>query len=281
MWREDKAIITDELTYLDEAVMKISVNEGDGDIAFSLSQPYIYDLSEYGYVKFAVYHTYSRDLIYYNSDNTFKNIGESSEIKLQPDTWNVIKLSLGDFTNIKDSVFWIIKDGWINFTEDVDFYISSIYAHRSTDGIAFDQPDGCEKLTAVDNATASYSDEMCYGAEIGSTKITTAITANGYQLYMDINEPTTKTVQPSNTFTMYVYYGGGNDYAFSVLEKGWYGDEELICEISLTKSTWTEITFTIPDGRRLSEYSIMIRNTNWIFQKGDAVYLSSLNLVAE
>ena len=257
-WSAFEMSVTDEKTYNGEKVLKIHVEEEmwdvkSAEVCFNIDQPFIYDLSEYDYITFAVYFEHDNDLILYNDDWVRKVIGIPTHETLKAGEWNVIKLALGDMTNIQESIVWIIEEGWDKpFGHDVDFYFSSIYAgkgNETLDGykLPFDEETGVEYLSSFNNVNFEYTTDVKYGTEAGSTKFYPGSNAEelgetGYtaQLYAYIENANIKSFDGSAVFKTHVYYDGDMDQTLYILPKGYY-DLTIASATKLKKGEWTEV----------------------------------------
>ena len=287
-WTNFMTETTDEKTYLGEDVLKISVTEKTyeserADICFEIVQPFLYDLSGYDYVTFGIYYDLDKELLLYNDDSNFKNIGSPCRQQLKPNQWNEIVLSLGEYNDIENSYFWVISDdAWTPFAAEFSFYVSSFYAGSGNADLSeyklpFDEETGSEYLSVYNNAAFSYSEEVKYGDEQGSTRVCAAENADGGQLYLNIENSFEKSVKGCAVFSMYVYYEGAHDYSVYFIPKGYY-DLNLAVSQSLKSGEWTKTVFYLPEGKTLSEYGIMIMDeyNGWKFYSEDAVYFSAL-----
>ncbi len=287
-WTDYAMETTDEMTYFGEGVLKISVTEKtyeteNADICFEIVQPFLYDLSGYDYVTFGIYYDSDKEMLLYNDDSNFKNIGSACRQQLKPNQWNEIVLSLGDNDEIENSYFWVISDdSWSPFGTDFSFYVSSFYAGNGNPDLSgykvpFDEETGSQYLSVYNNAAFAYSEEVKYGDEQGSTRVFAAENADGGQLYLNIENSFEKSVKGYAVFSMYVYYEGTHNYTVYFIPKGYY-DLNLAVEQSLKSGEWTKVVFYLPEGKTLSEYGIMVMDAynGWKFYSEDAVYFSAL-----
>lgn len=298
-WSDFDMSITDEKTYDGQNVLKIEVPEESwgtksSEVCFTIDQPFIYDLSEYDYITFAVYFEHDNDLILHNDDYIRKGLGVQSRQTLKAGEWNEIKLALGDMPNVEDSYVWIIEDGWEKtFDHQVDFYFSSFYVGKGNEDnegykLAFDESVGLDNLENFNNVNFEYVTDVKYGSELGSTKFYPGSNAEPLensdqytaQLYAYIKDAKLKSYSGNAVFRTHVYYNGTMNQSVYFIPKGYY-DLPMASKTLLKKGEWTEIYFYLPEGKTLDDYGIMIMDEpqGWKFKMNEAVYFGAMEFV--
>ena len=298
-WSDFDMSITDEKTYKGESVLKIEVLEEkwgtkSSEVCFTIDQPFIYDLTDYDYITFAVYFEHDNDLILHNDDYIRKGLGVQGKQTLKAGEWNEVKLALGDMTNVEDSFVWIIEKDWEkDFNHDVDFYFSSFYVGKGNEDnvgykLAFDESTGVDNLESFNNVNFEYVTDVKYGTEAGSTKFYPGSNAEKLendtqhtaQLYAYINDAQIKSYSGNAVFRTHVYYDGTMNQSVYILPKGYY-DLPMASKTMLKKGEWTEVFFYLPEGKTLDEYGIMIMDepNGWRFKMNEAVYFGAFEFV--
>ncbi len=136
------------------------VTDSVGDFAITFQKSYIYNLSGYDAVELIVYNGASEDVLLYNSDVNYKNIGVASDYILEPG-WNRVAIALGNAKDIDGSVFWIRKPQWGDvISAGTEFYIAPVYARTFSELVSlfdsdenlFDDYAFCESILSTYSA---------------------------------------------------------------------------------------------------------------------------------
>lgn len=128
LWGLRSYEVSDEKLYNDKMTLKVVSNSWD--LALEIIKPYVYDISKYDALTFAIYNDTDKDLLLENADSTYKSLGSSGTFVLKAKQWNRVVIAVGDATDVNQSVIWIRpltyedKDG---IPDGAKFYISPLY----------------------------------------------------------------------------------------------------------------------------------------------------------
>lgn len=326
----------------------LCIKKGAGfDVAITLAQPYIYDLSGYDLLEMRVYaDTEREDLILFNSAADYKSLGVRADYVIKPKAWNTLLLPLGTNTDATGAVLWFRPDSWTaqNISEGTEIYISAVVG-KKWDQVYDDAKDITlytdSELKALDNVYASmtkerraqyandyvvigtemtrralseggsqavvdfssksvadqiaennlildakyaevtYSTDMHYGNETGSTVITCVSssgggsgTKEGETVDIKLGEAVAVPFAPAGSvLKLYIYYEGTNAYTVHFDAKTWGGATVA----TLKSGEWTEIEIAITEPTRLTDYMLWI-NSDWGRYIGDVFYLSAFTI---
>ena len=266
-----------------EVTSKFSVSADNGELSFVLTRPFLNDLNNYDYVTFGVYFEYPENLSFYNWDTN--SIGEKCNIELRPNEWNTVSIMLGtDTRDIKESMFWIVRNDWSAFGQVIDFYISPMYAGTGTPDmstlyIPFDSKEGEQYISGEnENTQVSFSTEVHYGDEAGSLKICCADVAEigeekSGQIYVNLENVHLRSVNTVEIFSLYVYNDSvTRDYIAYFSQKYTYTESYIGV---IPKGEWTKIYLVTEPGKTLSDYSLWFMD-GWRYTAGDNIYCSAV-----
>ena len=159
VWGVKSVEVNDNMQHAEKDTLEI-VTDSTGDFAITFHKPFIYDLSDYDVVELNIYNGAEEDVLLYNSDGNYKNIGVASDYTLEPG-WNRIVVALGDANNIEDCMFWIRMPLWGDLIDaETRFYIAPVYARVfmellgffDSDKILFEDDAFCESIIAAYSA---------------------------------------------------------------------------------------------------------------------------------
>lgn len=206
----------------------------------------------------------------------YYTVSLASVYALTTGEWTKVEFILPATKSLSEYSFMVMTGGWL-FNANDAVYMSAFKLTKevSLDGIAFDKETGKDSLTSLKNAQFAYTSYMHYQDEQGATKISASATSDGKQLY--VNMDCFPIVEPADrTFKLYVYYAGETEYTFHVIRTNYWSTSSALSSTVLQKGEWTEITFTVPQGKCLDDYSFMIMDTDEQFALTDCIYLSAL-----
>lgn len=127
-WGVSSMSVSSEKLYRGNETLKITT-DSTGDFGISVVHPAIYDLSEYQLLEINIFNAFDKDVLFYNSDASYKNLGQSCNFILKAGQWNKFVIPLTeDNRNIYDSLIWLRMSDWSPLPADVSFYFASVYA---------------------------------------------------------------------------------------------------------------------------------------------------------
>lgn len=184
----------------DEKVLCLKKGAGF-DMAITLTQPYIYDLSDYDLLEMRVYADTDRnDLILFNSAADYKSLGVRADYALKPKTWNTLLMPVGTNTDATDAVLWFRPDSWTaaDMTEGSKIYLSAVIGKQWKQ--VYDKTKDISlysdaELKALDNVYASMTSERRaeYANDyvaIGTEMTRRALSEGGSQAVVDFSSAT-------------------------------------------------------------------------------------------
>ncbi len=310
-WVIPQWTVSDEKTAPNgEGTAKTTINKGE-ELVFRIAQPFIYDLSEYDYVAFYVYFEHDANLKLYNWDSKWK-IGDGFDTELMPSKWNKVQFPLINDTDIEGSAIWIhqylgmeetlgedkngdgdLDDTAYGFSDDITFYISSIYAMQgnpdfSEEALPFDEEKGLEYIESWNNEDITYNtqEEYVYGTDTGSVKVTPSDSADGGYLQLAITKTYLRAETGTVLFSMYAYNDSTTcNYVLYFTKKSLAVENAQ--SATLAKGAWTEVVLALSAGQKLSDYAMVVMQEteedwySWTFNAGDSLYFSRMRYDAD
>ena len=228
--------------------------------------------------KMRVYYVGENDYSLYIMRKGYYYKDEAKEYPLSGDGWTEIEYILRAGDTLKNYALVIMNDDW-QFVKGDEIYLSAFNNEGVAviDGIAFDAENGTEHLKSIWNAEFGYSTEVKYGDELGSTYITASEDANGKQLYVNF-ECDAVVCKQDTTFKFYVYNDGTQSINLYVMRNNYWDVASALSAVELKAGEWTEVTFTLPAGKALDDYSLQIIDQNGGFAGETKLFLSSLTV---
>ena len=229
--------------------------------------------------------------IYYApaEDNTLGNMNiyltedmwdEGNKVSLTKNEWTKVSIDLSKFktNNLEGLYVKLMSSDWGGCIGDV-WYLSSVRTEMVDEGIVYALSHSTEGTKSFVNAgQVSYSTDVKYGKETGSTKLYYADAGKDIKPYLT-NEKHTLT--GTETVEFYVYYSGTDVKHLNVygLRNGRTVFLSYVDKVN--KDGWTKVSFYL-QGCTSINY-LLIQNDSWTTTSaaGDTFYISDVKVVEQ
>ena len=271
--------VTDTKTYAGAKTLEVISN--GWDMALRITRPYIYDVSVYDAVAFAVYNGADYDLLLYNSDDEQQHVGTGGDYVLKAKSWTRVYIPVGDAVDMAGALVWIRTSDWshpVGIPNGTSFYFSAMYGVRMEGIFAEWQPDDYADSGLVSSVA------NLYNALSESRKQTVAEAYNefldGYMEYLQesggLTEGTVLAFDTEIGMKQISDMYGRAEIAYTTAVR--YGNETGSTKLTSKANADLDISVTLPNMRGLTGDETL---EMYVYYEGEHTYSLYVDPTAE